>query len=84
MAVRTINADALLETSEVEDVNISNILYTIDEENLPTRRMRIVEAKRKSRMGRNLLAPLMNGQQLTSHHLVFLETENDPPQKNLP
>ena len=36
MAVTAINAGGLLETSEVEDVNMSDILSTIDEENLLT------------------------------------------------
>ena len=46
--------------------------------------MSMVEAKMKSRMGRNLLAPSTNGPQQRSNHLVFLETENDPPQKSRP
>ena len=36
MAVTTINADGLLETSEAEDVNMSDILNPIDEENILT------------------------------------------------
>ena len=35
MAVTTINADSLLETSEAENVNMSDILNPTDEENLP-------------------------------------------------
>ena len=34
MAVTTINADGLLETSEAEDVNMSDIMNPADEENL--------------------------------------------------
>ena len=36
MVVTTINADGLLETSEAEDVNMSDILNTVDEEILIT------------------------------------------------
>ena len=36
MAVTTINADGLLETSEAEDVNMSDTLNPADEENLLT------------------------------------------------
>ena len=36
------------------------------------------------RMGRNLPAPLTNGHQQRSNHLVFLETENEPPQRSPP
>ena len=46
------------------------------------RGMSTVEAKMKSRMDRNLLAQLTNGQQQRSNHLIFLETENDPLQKS--
>ena len=36
LAVTTVNADGLLETSETEDVDMSDILNTVDEENLLT------------------------------------------------
>ena len=89
MAVTTINAYCLLETSEAEDVNISQfheryILNTVDEEKLLTPEDEHGGSEDEIQMDRNLLAPLTDGQQQRSNHLVFVETKNDPPQKSRP
>ena len=62
MAVTTINADGLLETSEAEDVNMSGIMTPADEEDLLTLEDEHGGSEDEIQNGRNLLASLTNGQ----------------------